>query len=492
MKNKIDIINGGNGMKIAIIGMGVAGVSVLKEMTRYPAFQNQEIVLYDSSQTIGTGLPYQPDTDVLLLNQPADTMSMDQDKKLGFAEWIEKKKGYKDAAKIHFPRPWYGEYLRDVMQDAIDKLDATVILEKVTDLDVMPDGKILVHSSSSTEEYDLVHFCVGHMAYQDPYDLLGHPHYIHNPYPAEKKLKRIPDGSRVGIIGTGLTGLDMMRCLKILREDMKIYFVSDTGTFTTTRVHEPVLDLQYVNRENLEQEKQQNNGFVSLDTMLEWFRKECESLDIDLEETIRKFGSGTREQLKKQMEDEEKLGVLQAIIHQMDYYLPDYWLALNELDKKRYKKEYMRTFELIRTSIPQETVNNLLTWWDTDQVSVFENMESVTESPTEFEIGFAGGGKLSVDYLINATGQDKQIKISKYNSALLNNSLNKRILQPEPFDGVQVTWPDSCAISQRYGVIDNLFVHGQVIEGLQYGNNSAGMLLRHAAEVVKKIAEKNV
>ncbi|UJF15682.1 FAD/NAD(P)-binding protein [Jeotgalibaca sp. MA1X17-3] len=79
-------------MKIAIVGMGVAGVSVLKEMSKYPIFKDQEIVIYDSPETIGTGLPYQPDTDVLLLNQPADTMSMDQDKKLGFAEWIEEKK----------------------------------------------------------------------------------------------------------------------------------------------------------------------------------------------------------------------------------------------------------------------------------------------------------------------------------------------------------------------------------------------------------------
>lgn len=477
-------------MKIAIVGMGVAGVSVLKEMSKYPIFKNQEIVIYDSPQTFGTGLPYQPDTDILLLNQPADTMSMDQDKKLGFAEWVEEKKGYTNAAKIHFPRPWYGEYLREVMQQAIEDLNATVILEKVTDLDLLDDGKILVHSPSSVEEFDLVHLCVGHMAYQDPYDLLGHPHYIHNPYPAEEKLKIIPQGSRVGIIGTGLTGLDMMRCLKMLKEDMKIYFVSDTGRFTTVRVHEPALDLQYVTLENLELEKQKRNGFVSLDKMIEWFQKECESLDINLSETIEKFGQGTKEQLERQLIDNEKFGVLQAIIHHMDYYLPDYWVSLNEIDKKRYKQEYMGLFELIRTSIPQETVNNLLTWWDSGQVSVFKDMDSVTEFPTEFEIGFSGGRKLKVDYLINSTGQNKQIKISKYNSALLNNTLNKRILQPEPFDGVQVTWPDSCAISQRYGVIENLFVHGQIIEGLQYGNNSAGMLLRHAAEVVKELVKK--
>lgn len=477
-------------MRIAIIGMGVAGVSVLQEMAQHPAYQNQEIVIYDVPQTLGTGLPYQPDTEVLLLNQPADTMSMDQNKKLGFAEWIEKKKGYKNAAKIHFPRSWYGEYLREIMQDALEKLHVTVMLEKVADLDVLVDGKILVHSPSIVEEYDIVHVCIGHLAYKDPYKLFDHPRYIHHPYPAEEKLSIIPSGSRVGIIGTGLTGLDMMRCLKLLKEDVDINLISDSGHFSTARMPEPVLNLQYLTRENLEREKIKRNGFVSLNKMVEWFNSECEALDINVKETIEKFGKGTKEQLKRELGEEDKLGTLQAIIHHMDYYLPEYWLALNEVDKKKYKQEYQEIFERIRTSIPRETVQNLITWTDNGDVTVFGCMVSVTKFPAKLEIGFQKGEKLAVDYLINATGQEKQIKISTYNSTLLNNMLNKRIIQPDPFDGVQVIWPSSSALSQRYGVIENLLLHGQMIEGLQYGNNSAGMLLRHAAEVVERVAKK--
>ena len=80
-------------MKIAIIGMGVAGVSVLSAMTKHPIFQKHEIILFDKPQTFGTGLPYQPDSSIILLNQTADTMSMEQNDRLDFVRWWKSIKG---------------------------------------------------------------------------------------------------------------------------------------------------------------------------------------------------------------------------------------------------------------------------------------------------------------------------------------------------------------------------------------------------------------
>lgn len=49
-------------MKIAIIGMGVAGISVLREWTKEKEINpSLEITVYGDEDTFGTGLPYQKD-----------------------------------------------------------------------------------------------------------------------------------------------------------------------------------------------------------------------------------------------------------------------------------------------------------------------------------------------------------------------------------------------------------------------------------------------
>ena len=46
-----------NMKRIAIVGVGVTGISVLKEMAAHDYYQNFEIVLFNEPRTLGTGVP---------------------------------------------------------------------------------------------------------------------------------------------------------------------------------------------------------------------------------------------------------------------------------------------------------------------------------------------------------------------------------------------------------------------------------------------------
>lgn len=243
-------------MKIAIIGMGVAGVSVLSAMTKHPIFQKHEIILFDKPQTFGTGLPYQPDSSIILLNQTADTMSMEQNDRLDFVRWVEKHKGYHHCEKEHLPRPWYGEYVREKLEKAIAILKPEVREEYVTDISLQKDGTFLVSSESNQEQFDLVHLCIGHLPYLDPYKLIGNARFIYHPYPVKETLAQIPDEATIGIIGTGLTAIDILRFFKHQKRNKNIHFFSDTGTFSTLRGVEPDLRLRYLNKQRLRDEKE--------------------------------------------------------------------------------------------------------------------------------------------------------------------------------------------------------------------------------------------
>lgn len=46
-------------MRVAIIGMGTAGVSVLRELVKHPKFNQLDIDLYDDKVNMGQGVPFQ-------------------------------------------------------------------------------------------------------------------------------------------------------------------------------------------------------------------------------------------------------------------------------------------------------------------------------------------------------------------------------------------------------------------------------------------------
>ncbi len=476
--------------RIAIIGMGAAGVSVLNAMAKFPEYTQMEIMLYSDSETFGTGLPYQADDTSLLLNQTADTMSIDSEDPNDFVSWISEKKAIEGAKKMHFPRTWYGEYLQDVLEEALAFLNPKVIKAEVTDLSIQADGKILLASAQGEEVVDAVHLCMGHLAYQDPYHLKGNPDYIYHPYPTYKKLDQIKNDSRVGIIGTGLTGIDMMRYLVRKRTGVQIHFFSDRGTFSSVRGVEPQLQLQYLTREHLEKERLNSSGFVSLSKMIDWFRLECQEHGVDLDKLLTTYPEGTKEELEMQLEDPGDLEKLQSIIHAMDFDLPEYWLALNEADKTRYVHEYRSLFERFRSPMPRETVTELLELSASGDVRTHQEIKAINDAQPGFYVSLENGKDVAVDYIINATGQNKRVEVSYLNSPLLNNLLNKRILQPEVSGGIQVIWPTSEAVSQRYGILSNLRVHGQLITGIQYGNNTVGLIQKHAYKVVDEMRKQ--
>lgn len=474
--------------KIAIVGMGAAGVSVLNAISKNKAYQNFEIVLYDQPRTFGTGFPYQPDSESLLINQTADTMSLDPEDSLDFVKWVRKKKGIPNSEKSFFPRTWFGDYMQEKLAESVKVVQPRIIYECVTDLKVKEDGTYLINSNSTNEHYDSVHLCIGHLPYQDPYQLLGSKDYIHQPYPVKQKLADIPSRARIGIIGTGLTGIDLMRYLQHQDKRYSIQIFSRDGRFPLYRGYEPEITLIHLTMKNVQQAKARNNGFVPLEKMIEWFHLECMDKQVDVEYLRMHFSRGNKEQLKEQLCNDNGIGMLQAIIHKMDAHIAEFLQALTKTDKERFFTQYEPLFKHFRTPMPKESLKELVQWWDSGEIEVWEGMQTVEIEDSGFKIKVADEETVRVDYLLNATGHDMEVKPSVYQSKLMNHLVQNEIIQSEHFGGVEVIWPSAEAISRRFGILRGLFIHGQLIQGIQYGNN-AHLLMQQAYKVVNDYAE---
>lgn len=466
--------------RIAIVGMGPAGISVLRAMSQYDAYQACQIVIYNNTQTFGTGMPYQKDSDLLLINQTADTMSIDPNNKLDFVNWVKEHKDSNQGPKSFLPRTWYGEYLKSKLDEAIEKMHPEIIYEDARAIRVQEDGRYQVETDQTSQSFDILHLCIGHLAYQDPYNLRGHKNYIHHPYPVQEKLSDFPEGSHIGIIGTGLTSIDLMRFLRNQPKHYDLSFISRSGGFSLYREPETDLTLHYLTLENLE--KNRKNGFVPLEKMIEWFRLECQEHGVDFDRLVERFGTGTTPQLREQLETQTDLDIVQTIIGKMDPYIADYMTALKVSDRRLFYSEYESLFHHLRAPMPKQSAERLIEGVDNQEIFVYAGIQSIEPLEDGFTIQLANKS-VTIDYLINATGHEMSLSEPEIQLPLIAQLVDEYILEAEYNGGAQVIWPSAEAVSQKYGILNNFYVHGQLVQGIQYGN-SAHLLMQQATKVV--------
>src|SRR5690625_6999393 len=96
-------------MKVAIIGMGVAGTSVLREWTKmqkqYPSIQ---ITCFGDKETFGSGKAFQQDDPGLLMNQVASLTSIVPENPNDFVDWIKINHNDKHPESKFYPRAEFG------------------------------------------------------------------------------------------------------------------------------------------------------------------------------------------------------------------------------------------------------------------------------------------------------------------------------------------------------------------------------------------------
>lgn len=355
-------------MKIAIIGMGVAGIGALREWTKEKEIDPSiELTVFGDENTFGTGAPYQKDNEKLVMNQAAGTITIIPENKKDFSEWMQHNQNEENPALKHYPRELFGDYLKDRMNDWLIQSKAGIVKEKVERVQILANNQFRLTSSSVVKDFDAVHLCIGGLAYKDSYQLINHPNFIVNPFPVEKTLSVIPKGSIVGVLGTGLTGIDIFRYTYYNRPDLTVSFFSPSGRFKSIRGKSDPIDYRFFTEENIKLAKEKNNGFIPLETYVEWFKKEAEYQQLSLKDNWENDQLGSKDTLKRELNDSKEIGAIQNLLHDMSPFLPEIWLALEETDKQLFFDKYYEKWDKLRSSFPVATAKELVSAWEKKQ-----------------------------------------------------------------------------------------------------------------------------
>lgn len=477
-------------MHIAIIGMGGSGISVLREWTRLRQHNPDiRLTVYGNARTFGTGLPYQLDDASILLNQPAEWMSIIPERPLDFVEWLQDCHGVATPMGKYYPRSFFGEYMQDRMHHWLTLSKATIVTEDVLTVRLQSDKRYTVTTEQTQESVDAVHVCIGHLPLKDPYGLKenGRASYIHTPYPIQDTMSTLPQNAKVGVLGTGLTAMDLLRYHHFKRPDLRLSFYSRTGEFKSIRAKSlpPDTLLEHVTAmPSLPTEK---TRFSSLEEYADWATRQGEKMGFSLPKVWKNHAHGTLDTLQEERDGDEELNKLHLFMHQMDASLVNMWTALPVSEKKAFLDTHLRSWDRLRSPYPYASGHLLVRLWEEETIQVYKGLTRIDKTETGFHLFVDNNETQTEEYLINAMGSMRIEASTDSVHPLVDQLLEEELVQPDTWGGVQVMWPSLSTVTQRYGVLETLKIHGQLISGVQFGNNGILAVSDSAAKAVSHL-----
>ena len=214
---------------VGIVGAGPKGLYALEELFRI--LKNEKlrakcrVFWWNENQDFGSGPNYQPNQpDHLLINycighiDAWDRASHQPSEHLNLMDWIIKHKKIKQEVQPtdFASRALVGIYLQHVLMQVVNlkpkAIELYLIPEKVSNVHTMSNDNLLVETDFKEYEVNNLLFTTGHCYHNIPLINFKRKkipeNYILSAYPIEV-LRKIPSDKSVGIIGWGLTFIDV-------------------------------------------------------------------------------------------------------------------------------------------------------------------------------------------------------------------------------------------------------------------------------------------
>lgn len=482
-------------MRIAVVGAGISGASVVKALLTHSNFkENDQIDIFEPRKILGAGLPYQPsDDESIRLNVPASILSVEPDNPNDFVEWLNENIEEPTNFENLVSRPSFGKYLVDRFKPYFEHKQVTHYQTTVTDLEVLHNDsrnetnflyRIKTEEGWSDTIYDAVFFAVGHPPYNDYYDLKGTKNYIHHPYPTNEKLSNLDSTQKIGIVGSGATGMDLMRYLH-LHYDLKhpLTFFDPNPPFNFVNIpYNGELTFSF-SKEWIAAEKLKHNGYIPFERMAETFKEDMAAGGLDDPKAVyEKYKASTFDLKRVAFEsNDQELALMQTYSGKLVALLPHLFNALSGEDKAYYLENYHSKVLFIKSRVPNLTYKWLFELYDEGKLRAVSRLTDIKVQEDGRFLVTSENQTEKMDVLINATGFTMNLLKVAESSPLIKNLYDKEIIVSHRNGHyILVDWPQCRVMNQKYGLMENIYFFGLLIGGTQYENNDAALTIEQA------------
>ncbi|CAM4167472.1 FAD/NAD(P)-binding protein [Lacicoccus alkaliphilus] len=455
-------------VKIAVIGGGVAGISITRHLVSHPgAAGDPEIDIYDAAEQMGRGKPYIEDSGHLLLNIPSEEMTLTGSPD-GFVDWL---KTQSLPVCDYNPRKDFGAYSREVFQSLADSHGGIrAVHEQI--VDIIYDAEEIsytVHTKTHDKKYDLVFLAMGQMNYRDPYGLKGTEKYVFNPYPVNARLDEAE--GKIGIIGTGLSAIDCVRYLILERGMDQVHLFSRSGDMPSVRGETHHFEIRHFTEEAVE--SYIKDDLIPLDKIIALFKKEMDAQNIE-ESLFYRHPESTLEDLKHDIANSAEVGKLQYLIIALNPLFSRIFTYLSLTDKKIFMEEVHPYIDKNHSPMPIRVARQLVEWAESGRVAIVDGMKDVHHEGSF--IVESDSGVYDMDWMINATGPEKDIL--KDESPLISNMVDRMLIGPGSLGGILVDRAHR-VISPRYGTLRGMYAIGHLTFDSDYLSNSVNIIVEN-------------
>ncbi|MFI9203046.1 FAD/NAD(P)-binding protein [Streptomyces sp. NPDC053048] len=393
--------------RIAVIGAGAAGACAVESLALHMT-EPCSLTVLDGGRHLWRGRAYQPDDADVLTNIPAAHMSLRADDPGHAARWLDDRApGALDAHGLT-SRALYGAYLAETLSRTWRRLAhrgwrLRLVRRPAARLLPEGDGVLVVTADGRRERFDHVVLCAGPTASPDPYGLAAAAGYRAVPFPLSRTLPAVPADCHVGILGSGLTAVDLVAGLATRGHRGPVTLASRSGALPSVNTGCPPPPPRHLTLPQLESLAASAGARRAAD-LWDLIRAELRAAGADHEALRRELdlGEGPAERLRRQLAggaDAAALAVLRQALHR---FAGQAWNLLPEHEQTALWRRHARAVTSLCCPMPRHRAALLLRLLDSGRLRVTGGLAAVAPAPHGGFTFTANGTTRLVDVLFNA------------------------------------------------------------------------------------------
>ncbi len=451
---------------VAIIGAGFSGAMVAVHLARNA--KNLRLLVVDKGGAFGRGVAYSEGPVQHLLNVPAAKMSAFPDEPHDFLNWARARGGEIEGVETSqistdafLPRQVYGEYVSDIFEKA-RVASNTIEIRQTEIIDVEDLGEALVLQDATGRKCTVAKLvlALGNFVPGDPStrdrDFRRSARYLNSPWDPHT-LHHLSGDEDVLILGSGLTGLDLLVSLSKIKHRGTMHVISRRGLF-------PQPHQKYT---------PQPDRFH----------------DRELPHTIRGLARLVRREVKAAVGQDINW---RAIIDALRPHTQNLWKSLNIEERRRFMRHLRPFWESHRHRVAPPVLAMKDEMVQQGRLTNHRGrVTRIVQTQEGFEVNFVERAtqeekKLGVGFIINCTGPE--CNYYKLKDPLVVNLLARGLIHPDPLFLGLATAPNGALLNYLGQPSKRIFTIGSPQKGMLFETTAVPELRVQAQRLAEELS----
>lgn len=447
-----------------------------------------DLTVFDPSPHPWCGPNFAPDMPEALTNVYTSDMSVRYWDMEHITNWL-KANGYTHFAGSKFaPRSIIGQYLQDSAKQAMDHVEAFEFVREKA-VKVTLNDHVVIETPTQSYNFDYAVLCTGGATRYDPYGLQGEENFFVTPYPLKDHLGSVSADEHIGIIGSGLTAIDLVFGLRASNHRGPITIMSRRGLLPAVRRPSLEYRLRYFSVKGIE-DIAAAKGRVTLEDLIDLTYKELDHAGASKRPLIdeiltNRYGiDRLRHQLAHLYDGEF---AYQLALKMMAAAYDDGWFLLGHDEKNHLFRHFRHIAYSLCCPMPEYRAAQILELADSGQLNVIRGLQSVSKDPGgKFTAIAEGIPPLQLDKVFSAASSGEN-RISAMAIPVIEGLLQTGQARRHPFGGLDVERTTGRLTDARNRPQPQLYALGCTVGGALYVLSALVWLARRSVHLAHAI-----